>query len=149
MCDSGDDTGEVCSLTVSNTSNNSQLTEFTSLSLRYPNHHDLNHNQLQTIIPSSNSSQQPEASLRFASAESDLFRRLLSYKLSKLSRASTVSPPQQSSSKQSMSIGRYSYTKVSQNDDVEDLDDIQDDDDCLEKVLFSFSYSQPRSLCTP
>ncbi|XP_055617633.1 uncharacterized protein LOC129762992 isoform X3 [Toxorhynchites rutilus septentrionalis] len=92
----------------------------------------------QAITSSSNSSQQPEALPRFACADSDLFRRLLSYKLNKLSRASTVSPPQQSSSKHSTAFDRYSYTKVSQIDDKdEDFDDILDDDEYLEKDVSS------------
>ncbi|XP_039440556.1 uncharacterized protein LOC120421415 isoform X3 [Culex pipiens pallens] len=67
--------------------------------------------------PPPSSSKQPEAPPRFASAaDSDLFRRLLNFKLDKL----TVAPAPTTSS------GGYTYTRICQSDDDDDAD--QDDD---------------------
>ncbi|XP_055586798.1 uncharacterized protein LOC129739391 isoform X3 [Uranotaenia lowii] len=82
---------------------------------------------------------QPEAPPRFACADSDVFRRLLNYKLDKLT---SKDRPQTTSLSSKGSFGSYSYTRVSQTDDDDDNDagnfdvdddDRWDDDECVEE----------------
>ncbi|XP_055525442.1 uncharacterized protein LOC129718573 isoform X3 [Wyeomyia smithii] len=84
------------------------------------------------------STTQPEAPPRFACADSDLFQRLLSYKLNRLSATTKTAttptqrrvPPTTSSSstgKQSSSFGSYSYTRIGQVDDYNEEDDEEQD----------------------
>lgn len=175
LCDSGDDTGEVRSQTTlpstGNTGNiNSNSLPFSSPSLRSTNQSSiLDPNpsvQPSTLLPSTSSDPPPTDSQkpsRFANcADSDLFRRLLNYKLDKL--RSKPAPSQQhsqsQSSKQSTSFDSYTYTRIGQNeDDFDDDDDVDDNDDneddyddedddyYYEKVLFSFQSCYSHTHC--
>uniref|UniRef100_A0A6E8PJD8 Uncharacterized protein n=1 Tax=Aedes aegypti TaxID=7159 RepID=A0A6E8PJD8_AEDAE len=119
-----------------------------------------------TLLPSTSSDPPPTDSQkpsRFANcADSDLFRRLLNYKLDKL--RSKPAPSQQhsqsQSSKQSTSFDSYTYTRIGQNeDDFDDDDDVDDNDDneddyddedddyYYEKVLFSFQSCYSHTHC--
>lgn len=162
LCDSGDDTGEVRSLTTlqstGNTGNiNSNSPPSSSTPPRSTNQpiilHPIPSVQPSTLLPPTSSDPAPDESQkpsRFANlADSDLFRRLLNYKLDKL-RSYSATPAQQSqSSKQSTSFDSYTYSRIGQNEDDDfvddddneddyDYDDDEDDEYYYEKVLFSF-----------
>lgn len=163
LCDSGDDTGEVRSQTTlpsstGNTGNiNSNSPPSSSTPPRSTNQpiilHPIPSVQPSTLLPPTSSDPAPDESQkpsRFANlADSDLFRRLLNYKLDKL-RSYSATPAQQSqSSKQSTSFDSYTYSRIGQNEDDDfvddddneddyDYDDDEDDEYYYEKVLFSF-----------
>ncbi|XP_065085313.1 uncharacterized protein LOC135707424 isoform X2 [Ochlerotatus camptorhynchus] len=148
LCDSGDDTGEVRSqatigYNTGNTGNiNISLPATTADSIQPTilNNPIPPSDQPSAILPSTSSElpmshQKPDAPSRFANcADSDLFRRLLNYKLDKLR---TI--PVQSSKQSSTSFDSYGYTRIGQYDDefyddddnvdVDDDDDDEDDDD--------------------
>ncbi|XP_058822414.1 uncharacterized protein LOC131683943 isoform X3 [Topomyia yanbarensis] len=114
LYDSGDDTGEPETLFLPST--------MSSLST--------------TTTTAPTKSKQPEVPPRFACADTDIFQRLLSYKLNRLSSSSGTAAvsTQRSTSKQSSSFGSYSYTRIGQFDDSIDFED--DDDDNEEADAF-------------
>ncbi|XP_058443100.1 uncharacterized protein LOC131425318 isoform X3 [Malaya genurostris] len=111
LFDSGDDTGESQDKSLPSTSPSLSTTTTTS---------------------ATKNSKQPEEPPRFACADSDIFQRLLSYKLNRLTSLNNSSAvaTKRSASKQSSSFGSYSYTRIAQFDnDIDREDDVDDEAD--------------------